>query len=455
MLKLKKVVSLLVVCLLALSLVACGGSKGEPEGTSDNTASATEEVTPENTTVEQKEVELEVWSFFSPGSNQAEKVKGSVDTFLQENPKIKVNLNFVGQDATTKMRPRFAQKDTPDLLITNSAFANTYAKDELLSPITKYLEGKDYTGSEKWRDTFLEGTLQPTQWNGEDWAAPEQLVITSWFYNKKIFSDLNLEAPKTWNEFLAVCEKIKGAGIAPIATDGNVDAYLSWFWSNLAIRQAGYDKYMEALKSKDGAIWEDPDFIQAAVKLQKMIPYFQNGFKGTQYPGANALLVQGKGAMMYIGSWLPQEILPIKPEGFEMGMFMFPTLEDGKETKILVEAKTNNWVMPKYAKNPEQAATLMKYFTSKKHQDVIASMDLHPTIKGVESPAVVKDVPAIIKSADIVTPQYNYVYEKEYTEWSSAALYPNITAFLFGDIKTPEEFMKKVKEKTADYYTNN
>jgi len=50
---------------------------------------------------------------------------------------------------------------------------------------------------------------------GQHTMAPTQAVHIQWFYNKDIFERLGLAIPRTWREFVAVCGKIKAAGIVP------------------------------------------------------------------------------------------------------------------------------------------------------------------------------------------------------------------------------------------------
>ena len=54
--------------------------------------------------------------------------------------------------------------------------------------------------------------------NGKVYGQPINDLSATWAmaYNKNIFADLNLEIPTTWDEFIAVCEAIKTAGITPV-----------------------------------------------------------------------------------------------------------------------------------------------------------------------------------------------------------------------------------------------
>ena len=48
-----------------------------------------------------------------------------------------------------------------------------------------------------------------------------------WFYNADIFEEVGVEPPTTWDEFVAVCEKIAAAGYQPLAVAGDFNS----FWS--------------------------------------------------------------------------------------------------------------------------------------------------------------------------------------------------------------------------------
>ena len=54
--------------------------------------------------------------------------------------------------------------------------------------------------------------------NGQIFGVPSGTAMGGGIlYNKKVYADLGLSVPKTWAEFEANNEKIKAAGIAPVA----------------------------------------------------------------------------------------------------------------------------------------------------------------------------------------------------------------------------------------------
>ncbi len=55
-------------------------------------------------------------------------------------------------------------------------------------------------------------------------------VIPLVYYNKSVFGKLHLKIPTTWAQFVAVSQKIKAAGITPIAIGGSQDTWTSWIF---------------------------------------------------------------------------------------------------------------------------------------------------------------------------------------------------------------------------------
>ena len=73
-------------------------------------------------------------------------------------------------------------------------------------------------------------------------------VQVLWFYNADIFAKVGVEAPKTWDEFVAVCEKLDAAGYQPVAVSGD---FMS-FWRS---RWAGWRRFTSIRPPVLRSIW--------------------------------------------------------------------------------------------------------------------------------------------------------------------------------------------------------
>ncbi|WP_239618118.1 ABC transporter substrate-binding protein [Cohnella mopanensis] len=164
------------------------------------------------------------------------------------------------------------------------------------------------------------------------YALPLEMNIEGFWYNKEIFTRLNLTEPKTWDEMIAAAEKIKQAGIQPFAVSGKAKWPITRLINGYIIRKLGADAMEQVEKGKLDIT--DPGFVEAADAVQKM------GLSGYFGPNVNAvdigasydLFVQGEAAMFYSGSWSIRDfnnpaLNPIGPEN--TGFFSIPLVEGG------------------------------------------------------------------------------------------------------------------------------
>ena len=123
---------------------------------------------------------------------------------------------------------------------------------------------------------------------------------------------------------IAFCpEDRKAAGIIPIATGG---ANGSGWELELGVGVLGpsvygadfYDKMM-----KGEAKFTDPKYVAALQRFKDMLPYYEDGFAGTDYTAATQLFVTGKAAMFLGGSFENGSFRAQNPD-LKFSVFAFP-----------------------------------------------------------------------------------------------------------------------------------
>ena len=156
-------------------------------------------------------------------------------------------------------------------------------------------------------------TLNPAgvglyQVDGKQYGVPFNLGMVGVWYRKSLFEKAGIDAPPaTWDEFLADVEKLKAAGITPLAV-GEKDKWPGMFWwANLSLRIAGKDAMAKA--GEDGS-FDSPGFVKAGEELKRLIDMkpFQSGFLAAPWDGAGgeaATIANGKAAMDLMGQWAP------------------------------------------------------------------------------------------------------------------------------------------------------
>ncbi len=392
------------------------------------------------------------WSFWSPGTSRETLYLELEKEYEAENPGVDIQYSFVGMDILSKVRPLLVSGDPPDIIAQNSSNALILADEEVVEPLNKYLAEKDYSGSQTWKDTFLKGALEIAMHGDNYMSIPMSIHVTSWFFDKNLFKGLGISKPSDWDELIAIMKKMQANGVEPIGIDGNVDVYATWPFFNIAARMAGHDKYMKALSRK--ASWNDPDFVKAAELNQELVSYYEEGWRGQQYPAANAGFVQGKTGLMWIGSWIPGEVNEIKPDSFDFDFFPFPELPGQKEKRTMVEYKTNGWMITKDAKNKDGAAHWLKYMTTKGVQERFVKEALNPSTKGVAFSPALASIPAMLEKADLIVPFYVNTLEVGYKEYCASVVRPIVQQLNFGEIKTGNAFVKALDKGTSSYAGN-
>ena len=85
---------------------------------------------------------------------------------------------------------------------------------------------------------------------------------TRCYYNVKMFHDLKLQPPKTWDEFLAMAPKIKAAGYIPLAYGANAQQ-VDWLFAALVAGVGGKDLYRKVFVDHDPRPRQSPDGARA------------------------------------------------------------------------------------------------------------------------------------------------------------------------------------------------
>lgn len=194
---------------------------------------------------------------------------------------------------------------------------------------------------------------------------PMGLNMEGFWYNKALFEQAGVtEPPKTWDEFMDVCQKLKDAGIVPIVQGGKDKWPMTRVLNAYVVRSVGLDGVKNAV---DGtANFTDPQYVAAAQMFADMAKneYFSVGMTTIDPSTASAMLMNGQAAMKYDGSWFIQDLsLPENAAGPEgIGFFNVP-LTDNADGGTLDDYSMNcgNILMFSSKKYDEAVGDWMKY----------------------------------------------------------------------------------------------
>lgn len=148
------------------------------------------------------------------------------------------------------------------------------------------------------------------------------------FYNKATFAKYNLQPPKTYSEFLKVCQTLKSHGVTPIwLGSGGAPQYVGDFLTvplmgELWLPHVPGNNLALALE-KGQTKWTDPHFTEAMNREKAIAAYLEPSYTGEQWQGMPTAFAGGKSAMLLDGSWDLASIHKANPK-MQVGAFPFP-----------------------------------------------------------------------------------------------------------------------------------
>ncbi len=147
-------------------------------------------------------------------------------------------------------------------------------------------------------------------------AAPMNIHRINWLWgSKKALDKAGIAAmPKNWAEFNADAEKLKAAGLIPVA-HGSQDWIDATLFENV-VYGMNLDLYRKALVGMDMDALRGPDMVAAFAELRKIIGWTDPGMAGREWDAAANLMLNGKAGFFFMGDWA---IGTFNAEGFKYG----------------------------------------------------------------------------------------------------------------------------------------
>ena len=446
----KNVPALLVV--FSILLTGCGGvTTAAPEATKPPAAEQATEIPTEALAADP--VTLVVWSMYTEGETMQIWEAAAIQAFEATHPNVKIDVTWQGRDVVSvKLRNAILSNgDLPDIIDnSNPGLVIGLLSEDMALPLDDYLETPSADGTTPWGETFIPSVMEFLKYNGNSYMIPRMVYSSGFFYNIRIFADNNITIPETWGEFLAVCQQLKDAGITPILAD-NEGQYTIWPYTMSALRTAGPTGLYDTIADKTGEKWNDPALLEAAKMVQQMSDYYQDGYLGSIWPAAQLEFVQERGAMMFMGAWLPSEMLKDIPEGFEMDIFPFPNT--GGPGDNVNEAWTNSWAVLKGSKQPDTAVEFLKFLTSAEQMQGVLDAGAPVPLVGFPMPESLQGLSKILGAKQLVPRQSGI--EQDFANLYFEVLEPGPYAPLWQLKGTPEDFIPAAMEAQVKFYQAN
>lgn len=203
-----------------------------------------------------------------------------------------------------------------------------------------------------------------TVYDGKHYLIPFGYHYAGMFYNPHVMEKAGItDLPETWDEFIAVCNKLKAAGVTPIAL-GSKSRWPAQFWFDyLVLRTAGPD-YRAALMAGE-ASYTDTEVEKAMSMWKDLVDAgnFAANANADEWTDAADKVARGDAAMTLMGTWITGywNTNNLEP-GTDYDFFEFPVI-DASVAKAAV-GPVDGLVLSADAKNVAGADKLLSFLIS-------------------------------------------------------------------------------------------
>lgn len=268
-----------------------------------------------------------------------------------------------------------------------------------------YLDGRNWEGDARWGDTFQPGSLDTWRISGGVYGLPFVYSCWSIYYNRGLFAEHGWTRPRTWDEFFALCDRIRAAGIAPVSLPGT-----RWLYPDAVFRAAYHNLAGPAgwrgINDLEPGAWADPRVARSAGVLRQLTrDDAQAGWEGETAQGAELFFLQGKAAMTVTGSWFFNEMSGKIPAGFGVGVMNFPVFAEGLADPSTIQASSDCFFVFNTGDRLRERATIdfLRFLTSRARAEAfVRAADAPVAVRGVPQAAYsarMRDVAAMIAGA--------------------------------------------------------
>jgi raffinose/stachyose/melibiose transport system permease protein len=379
-------------------------------------------------------------AFYEETARQFEALRPGVTVKLYGDPRI-----------SDKLRVRLMDGHPPDASLPRDLLIPALARAGKLRDLTPYLDGPNWEGDARWRDTFIHGALDVWKIDGRPYGLPLGYACWTIFYNAALFREHGWSEPRTWDEFFALCEKIKATGLAPISVTGIYNSYPDAFFRSAYYNLAGADGW-RALNDLTPGAWTDPRVERAAALLQRItLNYTLRGWEGASHTAAQLALLEGRAAMTVSGSWMLHEMGDKIPVDFEIGSMNFPVFPDGVADPTTIQASADAFFLfvTGDPAREQLAVDFLRFLTSRSRVDAFVRQVESPTaVRGVSpdafSPRMRRTATMIAEAGDA----FNIPQRMLQPPAIRQALIDNRNRLMIGAI-TPHEFAQRIETAAA------
>ncbi|RRR81803.1 extracellular solute-binding protein [Streptomyces sp. RP5T] len=258
----------------------------------------------------------------------------AVAAFNKAHPKEQIKDTTYQNDAyKTKIKTAIGAGRAPTIIWGwGGGTLRTYVEAGQVEDLTPWFEEHSEIKKGLFPSSFGAATV-----DGKIYAMPcEAVQPIILYYNRKVFDQVGVKPPESWDDIMALVPRFNAKGIAPFALGGQ-SRWTNMMWLEFLFDRIGGSQVFQAIIDGEKNAWNQPAAISALTKVQELVRAqgFVKGFSSiTADSNADqALLYTGRAAMMLHGAWsygIQQADGGDFVSSGGLGYMTFPPVEGGK-----------------------------------------------------------------------------------------------------------------------------
>jgi glucose/mannose transport system substrate-binding protein len=162
--------------------------------------------------------------------------------------------------------------------------------------------------AEKWDSLLPKVVADVMKYKGNYVAAPVNVHRVNWMWaNNAVLKKAGVAStPKSWDEFFAAAEKVKKAGLIPVAHGGQNWQDFTTF-EDVVLGVGGAKFYQDALVKLDQKALTSATMTKALETFRKIKSYTDPAAPGRDWNLATAMVIGEKAAFQFMGDWAKGE----------------------------------------------------------------------------------------------------------------------------------------------------
>ena len=431
----KKLAVLLCTAMAVSSLAGCSSGAKDPGKDQEKTK---KEDTQDKTEGKEDGKDVLTLEFFQQKSEEAAQVgyQNIIDKFNEQNPDIKIEMNTV-PDAPTVLTSRVASGDIPVIftdfptqLQFHQKVANGYVQDLSEQGFLKNVE-----------QSALDMTKQE---DGKYYALPFSRNYMGVWYNMTIFKENNLEIPKTWEEFVSVCNTLKEKGVTPLGLHGKDLGRVGHTFQccTVAFDPEGVET-IEKTVAGEGKIEGDEGFQKVAEKMLTLLDYSNEDALALSDMQCYENFANGQYAMCITGSYARGTIMIANPD-LKLGVFPLPN--DTRETTNTLSGIDAAVCISAKASEEEKAGAyrFLEFLAQPENAQLFCDAEGAPSC-----------ITGVVHKDEGVQPMLELISDGQVHDWMASTIDNNVVTDLynvtqgFWSEKNVDNYLKQMDESIA------